>query len=236
MKKVASIVCALLVLLVFSSSVMAEDTKGIYVGLVGGYVIPTGISGIIKPIDGTYRNEYDPSLKNGYLYGAKVGWLTPFTNRIMSLELEYNHITNEFDKAKRFISPPMPDADLGLNSKINIDLIMFNMIARYPEGRFHPYIGAGAGYAYAKINDTVVSFQGVPFWTYAGGSKGVFAYQGIVGMDIDITKNIIVGLAYKYIGLEKITYDTVVLAGPQPSIAELNYRSHNITLSLSYMF
>jgi opacity protein-like surface antigen len=236
MKKVASIVCALLVLLVFSSSVMAEDTKGIYVGLVGGYVIPTGISGIIQPNDGRARNEYDPSLKNGYLYGAKAGWLTPFTNRILALELEYNHITNDFDKAKRFISPEMPDADLDLNSKINIDLIMFNMIARYPNGRFHPYVGAGAGYAYAKINDTVVSLEGEQMWTYNGGSKGVFAYQGIAGIDFDITKNIIVGLAYKYIGLQKITYDTIVLDGPEPSVAELNYRSHNITLSLSYMF
>lgn len=233
MKKVASLVCAFLVLLVFSSSVMAEDTKGIYVGLVGGYVIPTGISGVLNNTAGTYP-EYDPSLKNGYLYGAKVGWLTPFTNRIMALELEYNHIANEFDKAKRFIA--MPPADLDLNSKINIDLIMFNMIARYPDGRFHPYIGAGAGYAHARINDTEVSLAGVSLWTYSGGSKGVFAYQGIAGMDFDITKNIIIGVSYKYIGLQKITYDSIILPGPEAVVADLNYSSHNITLSLSYMF
>ncbi len=44
--------------------------------------------------------SYDASMKNGYLFGAKVGWLTPFTNRIMAVELEYNYLHSTFDQAK----------------------------------------------------------------------------------------------------------------------------------------
>ncbi len=40
MKKFTSVMFILLVLLFFSSVAMAQDTKGIYVGILGGYVIP----------------------------------------------------------------------------------------------------------------------------------------------------------------------------------------------------
>ncbi len=44
MKKLTSIMFILLVLLFCSSAVMAQDTKGIYVGILGGYVIPNDAS------------------------------------------------------------------------------------------------------------------------------------------------------------------------------------------------
>jgi opacity protein-like surface antigen len=243
MKKFTYIVSFLLILLFFSVSfVQAQDktadTKGIYVGLIGGYVIPSSYGGAILDAStgaNLYTN-YDPVLKNGYLYGAKVGWLTPFTKRILALELEYNHITNDFDKAK---NADTVRGDYDLNSTINIDLIMINLIARYPNGRFHPYVGAGAGYAYANINDIVESYPAYETRQMSGGSKSVFAYQGMTGIDVDITKNIIVGLAYKYIALQKISYNSNLYSsvdGYSATIAETNYRSHNITLSLSYMF
>ena len=238
MKKIIFVICTLAVFLVFSSNVLAEDTKGVYAGIVGGFSIPSNIGGTLNNAAGTYP-PYDPSLKNGYLLGAKVGWLTPFTDKILALELEYNHIKNDFDKAKRFIL--MPPAELDLYSAINIDLFMFNAIARYPQGKFHPYLGLGLGLAYVKTDDTVVSHAGEPIWTYDGGSDGVFAYQIMTGIDVDITKNIILGLTYKYIGMQEISFGSNIRVVSDPSIVEqvnasMDYHSHNIIFSICYLF
>ena len=114
---------------------------------------------------------------------------------------------------------------------------MFNLIARYPTGRFHPYLGAGAGCAYVKITDADYSYMGSSFGTITGGSDTVFAYQVMAGLDFDITKNIIIGMSYKYLVLDKISFDHDYYWGWGPGgKAEMDYKAHNIMLSLSYMF
>jgi len=239
MKRIAGLISILAIAFVLSSNVSAEEKKGIYAGVSGGYVIPVGVNGILINTAGTYP-PYGPDLKDGYLLGAKVGWLTPFTRQIVALELEYNHIYNDFDSAERFIL--MPPADLDLDSAIHVDLIMLNAIARYPEGRIHPHVGLGLGYAYAKVDEAVVSFAGTPFWTYDGGSDSVFAYQLIAGVDIDITDNIMLSLAYKYIDLQEISYGSRIgIVPPDPLSVEavearLDYQSSNFVLSLCYLF
>jgi opacity protein-like surface antigen len=73
--------------------------------------------------------------------------------------------------------------------------------------------------------------------TISHGSKGVFAYQVLAGMDIDITKNIFVGINYKYIAPQKISYDSnISMGGSAPGSMEVDYKSHNITLSVCYVF
>jgi opacity protein-like surface antigen len=233
-------------LLFFSAAVVQAqdkpaDTKGIYVGLIGGYVVKANMDTRLRDAAGGGPPDYNVSMTKGlfdnYLAGAKVGWLTPFTNRIMAVEFEYNHIQNKFDKETGW--GPLADPTCDLDGKIQIDLFMLNVIARYPQGRFHPYIGAGAGYAYMKIDDMTFSLNGVPLFVNSGASKGGFAYQAMTGIDIDITKNIILGIAYKYLVTQKISYDSLyqVFSGPTiPVTIETDYRSHNFTLSLSYMF
>lgn len=238
MKKIIYIISALSMLLSFSSVALAQDkqadTLGIYVGPIYGYVIPNSVSGaIIDPTDGTsIFPDYAPNLKDGYMFGVKIGWLTPFTKRIIAVEFEYNRIVNDFDKAKNFLAPGI---DVDLQSRIQLDLFMLNILARYPNGRFHPYIGAGAGYALVKIDPIAVSYQGTPVFNFGGGSTGVFAYQAMAGIDVDITKNIVLGLGYKYLVPQKIKYDSNI-SGVVPVTAEMDYRSHNITLSVCYLF
>jgi opacity protein-like surface antigen len=238
MKIIIYIISALSMLLSFSSVALAQDkqaeTLGIYVGPIYGYVIPTIKNGaIIDPTTGTsIFPDYGPSLKDGYMFGAKIGWLTPFTKRIMAVEFEYNRIVNDFDKANNILAPGLI-ADL--QSRIQLDLFMLNILARYPNGRFHPYIGGGAGYALVKIDPIAVTYQGAPVINFGGGSTGVFTYQAMAGIDIDITKNIVLGLGYKYLVPQKIKYDSNIL-GVVPVTAEMDYSSHNITLSVCYLF
>ncbi|MBN1474696.1 MAG: porin family protein [Syntrophaceae bacterium] len=234
MKKIFYVVFVVLMVLSFSVLAQAQsNTKGIYVGLVGGYVIPTMDGNLVA--GGTpVAYDYDLDLKNGYLVGAKVGWLTPFSNRALAVEFEYNHIENKMDSWDNFI---MTGLDAETDGKVKIDSFMFNLLARYPTGRFHPYIGAGAGCAFVKISDMDHTYMGSFVALITGGSDTVFAYQVMAGLDFDITQNIIIGMSYKYFVLDKISFDNNVIGlWDGPGRPELDYKAHNIMLSLSYMF
>ncbi|MGD0021218.1 MAG: outer membrane beta-barrel protein [Smithellaceae bacterium] len=234
MKKFTSVIFILLVLLFSSSTVMAQDTKGIYVGILGGYVIPSDASTDITEVGSPSIIQYDASMKNGYLLGAKVGWLTPFTNRIMAVEMEYNYLHSTFDQAKGFMNAPV---SFNIDGKVSMNLFMLNLLARYPNGIFHPYIGAGAGYAMIDVDDQALTEGGLPFFIIGGGSQGVFAYQLMAGFDVDVTKNIIVSVAYKYIAPQKVSYDTVIDNSPPGLLTQdVTFKFQAITLGVSYLF
>jgi len=233
MKKLTSIMFILLFLLFCSSAVMAQDTKGIYVGILGGYVIPNDASAEFTVV-GNPLYQYDATMKNGYLLGAKVGWLTPFTKRILAIELEYNYLHNNFDLAKNILGPLNYD----LEGKVNMNALMLNVLARYPNGIFHPYIGAGAGYANVDVDDHVVSISGSPVFILGGGNQNVFVYQVMAGFDVDVTKNIIVSVGYKYIEPQKISYDSNIDGAAPPGIyhEDLKLKLHTIILGVAYLF
>lgn len=219
--------------LVFASSGFCQDkaydTYGVYLSLVGGYVIPTDESAkVTYPVAVL---SLDPELKNGFLYGAKIGWLTPFTKRILAVELEFNRLQNKFDSFNNTI---LLNGDMSGKSSIN--LFMLNLLARKPDGRFHPYIGAGIGYADIKVSDITLNTIPLGPVSLSAGSDGVFAYQVMAGIDIDITKNFFLGMGYKYISPQKISYDTVFTPPGVSMPLKLDYSSHNFVLNIGYLF
>ncbi len=120
-----------------------------------------------------------------------------------------------------------------------MNLFMLNVLARYPNGIFHPYIGAGAGYAMIDVDDQTISVGGNPISIIGGGSQGVFAYQLMAGFDVDVTKNIIVSVAYKYIAPQKISYDSNISidgSPAEPVTQDMNFTFQAITLGISYLF
>ena len=209
-----------------------------YVAIVGGMSMPMDMKTTItagSPINGWLSG--DVSLKTGWIAGAKLGYLTPATNRILAVELEYNHIGNDSDTGKTYT---FEGVSFHLDSSIKIDALMLNLMGRYPEGRFHPYIGAGAGYANVAIDDVRWS-SGAYTANNSSGSKGVFAYQFLVGIDFDITSNWFVGLGYKYFAANKASYD-VTITSPfvpgqsAPGSVDAEYKSNIITFSVGYLF
>jgi opacity protein-like surface antigen len=236
MKKIISIMFVLSVVF-FSSSVMAFDTSGIYVGVLGGYVMPDSTHSTLN-IQGMPISpySYDMSTRSGYLAGLKVGWQTPFTQKILAIELEYNHLYSRFDEVKGFSGAPV---SYELDGKINMNAFMVNFLARYPKGTFHPYAGFGVGYSNVDIDDQVISVGGTPVMTIGGGSEYVFAYQLMAGFDVDVTKNIVVGVGYKFIAPQKLSYDSNI-DGSAPAgyftqdISNLKFQA--ITMGVSYLF
>ena len=241
MKKRLIVCMSLLVLLSFSFNAMAaDDTLGVYVAATGGVAIPNDApTTFADNVPGVGSTKQDIGLNAGWLAGARVGWQTPFTKRWLAMEVEYNHIENKFDTSKIYT---INSTSLTADGKAKLDLVMLNLLARYPEGRFHPYIGGGGGYANVQLNDITSSFTGSNgALQTASGSKGVFAYQILAGIDFDITKNFFVGVGYKYIAASKAQFDTTIttpLASglSHPGSIETEYKSHNIVLTLGYLF
>jgi opacity protein-like surface antigen len=213
-------IVALAIFLSAGSVFAAENSNtGFYVGISGGYVIPQSLS--ITPKESGDTGKFDATLDNGFLVGVKAGWNTPFTNRIMALEMEYNYIRNNFDNSKY-----IPEIDGTLDGTVSVHALLFNVKARYPEGRFHPYVGAGLGWALVQVGDLKTSDSTMP-----GQSGNAFCWQLLAGLDFDITPNFGVGIGYKYLA----TSPTIGSSGNKLYL-DTDYRTSIVTLGLTYTF
>ncbi len=241
MKKFGIGLLSFLLMLSFSFNALAEEkpsNTGFYVAVLGGVSFPMNMSTTFtdnEDAPATISNQ-DVSLKTGWLAGAKVGYLTPFTKRFLAVEFEYNRIANDFDTGKVY---NVAGTSLTLDGSVKIDAFMLNLVGRYPEGRFHPYIGAGAGYANVQIDSMQSSPAGAFF--NSDGSKTVFAYQLLAGVDFDITRNWFVGLGYKYFAANKVSYKVITVSPTDPGeghpgSVDAEYKSSIITLSVGYLF
>jgi opacity protein-like surface antigen len=216
------LIAALMLLLSAGSVFAAENANtGFYVGISGGYVIPSTLS--ITPKDSD-TGQFDATLNNGFLVGVKGGWNAPFTNRIMALEMEYNYICNNFDNSKY-----IPQIDGTLDGTISVHALLFNVKARYPEGKFHPYAGAGLGWALVQVGDLTGTGGGV----IKGDIGNAFCWQLLAGLDYDITPNIGLGIGYKYIASSPTIGSS---NGGDKIYADVDYKASVVTLGLTYTF
>ena len=210
----------------------AQGPKGLYAGGIGGFSLAEDLSASVanRFVAGDYLN-FDSSLKAGYLFGAKVGWQTPFTNRILALELEWLNMGHEMDKTKNLFYRPQSDVD----GRVFISSVMGNVMARYPGGKVHPYVGVGGGLAFMAFDEIKNGYPA--FWVDAG-SDVVFAYQLMAGVEIDIAKHFVLGIGYKYFDAMKAGYESHFSrpGAYVPVEVEMDYKSHNFMLSFSYLF
>ena len=129
----------------------AENSNtGFYIGVSGGFVIPQTME-ISAPYNSA--DKFDATLDNGYLLSIKTGWNTPFTRRILAMEIEYMYINNDFDNSKVVSDSYYPSGSATLNGNMSIHALLFNLKGRYPEGPIHPYAGFGLGYAFSSVGD-----------------------------------------------------------------------------------
>jgi OmpA-OmpF porin, OOP family len=107
-----------------------------------------------------------------------------------------------------------------------------------------PYIGAGAGYQWTKLNNTSALQPGGPFGFATSGQSGAFAWQAIAGASFPIPR--VPGLSltadYRFMditGGEKIYGPTVTSATGPASTTELkihNQFNHELVVGVRYAF
>jgi len=143
----------------------AQQAGPFYVGVFGAFVMPEDLE---------LEHGPDISLDDSWAIGVKGGYVIPQV-KFLSVELEYTYLgEQDFDE---------PDS----NGNISSHNFMANILFRYPEGKIHPFVGAGLGLSRATIE--------VDSWD---DDDTAFASQFIAGVNFEIAPNLSADLTYKY--------------------------------------
>jgi opacity protein-like surface antigen len=212
MKKAILILAALFVVSA-SSPAIAQDI-GAYVGVLGGWVIPPDMSATdTGPAPQTIP---DIGLRQGFLLGARAGYIPPALNKWFAAEVEYNYIRNDLN----------PNA-VAVDGKVKIDAVMLNLYARYPQTFIHPYVGVGGGWSWFKLEQYTKNVGGTAR-VIGDATDNRFCWQLLAGIDFDVAKNVSLGIEYKYFRVKP------GLGGPVN--LDLDYKANIIDVGVKVLF
>jgi len=200
----------MLLLLVPFGNASAQQVSGFYVSGYAGYVAPQDMNWDVT----TAGVNFDVETDSTGILGFKVGWVPP-TAKYLALEMDLNYIF-ESNYGPTTISGVTESGDVYLSN------VLFNLLLRYPEGRFHPFIGAGIGWSYFNI-EGFETFGGRSFYTSEDAYS--FAWQFLAGIDFDISPNLSIDLTYRYYGTD-----------PSLAITDIEYRASIFTVGLNFRF
>jgi opacity protein-like surface antigen len=210
MKKLLSCVLVLLLsaTLVFTTAPVAtaKEAGPFYVGLYGGYVMPDDLE-LEDDVD-----SVDVSLDNSWMLGVKFGYIIPQV-KWLAAELEYFYMAEQ-------------DIDLaGVDGDFKASNLMVNLIARYPEGKIHPYVGVGIGWSWGalKASGTAGGFTGS-----VDESDNAFAWQILAGVNFEITPQWSADLGYRY-------FNAKYEFGDDPT-TDATSKSHMFLLGVNFHF
>ena len=208
----------------------ASAQIGGYIGIWGGYTISPEASSRDYH-DWNYYNRYDLDIQETWGVGVKVGYTLP-QEKCIAFEFEYSYLNPDINRSVlgRYGSDfVVVDGDVKLNN------FMFNVIAKYPQGRFHPYVGGGIGFSYTDMSATATqSSNGVTSSAPVGKDYTSFAYQLLTGVEIDIVNNLSMDIGYRYFATEiefgnntKIDFE---------NNTKIDFTTSMITLGLKFLF
>jgi opacity protein-like surface antigen len=233
MKKLARSLAVLI--FVISISVFPFNTAsaqvGGYVGIFGGYTL--------SPDASWQDNDFnaDVDVQSTGVFGVKFGYTFPAIN-YFSLELEYSYLNPDVD---RTVLATAGSDYAAIEGDVKFHNFMFNVITKYPNGKIHPYLGAGVGVSYVDVSVTSTSrIGGVNYSERRSSDDTLFAWQILVGVDIDLINNLSVDIGYRYFATEPqddyyygyyYNHDPYYYNGPT-----LDYKTSMVTLGFKYRF
>ena len=181
-----------------------------YVGIFGGYVAPEDMTWT-SSVTGA---SADLALDESGMVGMKFGYILPQA-RALAIELEWNYMFEQ-DIPPQVIGGVRESGDVALSN------VLVNLILRYPEGKIHPYIGAGIGASSMNIRNTE-SVGGTVY--VAEETETGFAWQFLAGVNVELAPNLSADLAYRYFG-----------TNPDFTVIDVDYRTHAVTFGLNFHF
>jgi opacity protein-like surface antigen len=220
---------------VIAASVLPFNTAsaqaGGYVGVFGGYTLSPDVS--LWYYDDNYNHrynyyyKYDVDVQKTGVFGIKFGY-TPPPLRYFSFEFEYSYLNHDVDRA---VLKNTGTDYTAIQGDAAFHNFMLNAIAKYPEGKIHPYIGWGLGFSYVDLSLQTTSSTGVNYGRYASNDDTVFAWQILVGVDIDLTSNLSMDIGFRYFATESGSY-----YDHEYDSTHLDYSTSMVTLGLKYRF
>ncbi|NTW16421.1 MAG: porin family protein [Syntrophaceae bacterium] len=205
----------------------ASAQLGWYVGVFGGYTFSPDAS--LQYSDYTYNYyydyKYDVNVQETWVFGFKFG-ITPPVLKYFSFEFEFSHLNPDIDRTT------LPRGGT-VEGDVKFNNFMFNAIAKYPQGKIHPYIGAGLGFSSFDLSLSTTSTTS-PARSMSNDDT-VFAWQILLGVEIDLTNNLSMDIGYRYFAAEANEDDHhdyyYEYYGTQ-----IDYNTSMVTFGLKYKF
>jgi outer membrane protein OmpA-like peptidoglycan-associated protein len=189
-----------------------------YAGLQAGgsYLQDASVSGSSENFSTEYQFGYGGVASGGYGF-------TPNSWGQWKVEGEVGYRTNEVNKATRSGS-----SNTGGSGTVSaLDFMVNGLLEFMPKSKWHPYVGAGVGYAMVKADSVRNSGSAL----YSASGDWQLAYQGILGGSYDINNNWAVKADYRYFAT---TDATVSNFRAQPMTTD--YRDHALMIGFTYKF
>jgi opacity protein-like surface antigen len=193
------------------------DESPFYAGIFGGYVIPNKLD--VDVSGGSYKVSID----NNWMIGIKLGANIP-TAPFCNLEIEYNYMSSQHLPEQTTYSGANY-IQVGQDSNVYLNNILFNFVLRYPAGNIRPYLGAGAGWSQFNIGGNYTALINGTTYSAHDASSNAFAFQFLAGINFRIDKLVSLDAGYRYF----VTQPTV--AG-----VDVSYQANIFTLGLNYHF
>lgn len=215
MKKMRTLVLAAAALGMLGT---AQAAEGPYFGLAGGLNLANSARWT------TGGNFYDFKFDDGLAVIANGGY--KFGSGLR-LEAELGYRSNDADSRTQRVT--VPAATVNGLGKVSARSLMGNIIYDIDTGsKFTPYLGVGAGIASVKADSLgpVLAAN-----TRIDGSDTRFAYQGIAGAAVEITRQIALTLDYRYFRTAGPNLRT--LTG---LTADGKYSAHTVLAGLRFSF
>ena len=185
----------------------------LYFGVFGGYVAPQNMNWSSN-VTGA---SADLSLDGSGIAGLKLGYILPQA-RALAFELEWNYMFQQNMPAQR-AGAYTESGNVALNN------FLVNLILRYPEGRFHPYVGGGIGGSSVNIQNTETRTSNGAVVNVASETATAFAWQLLAGVNFDLAPNLSADLGYRYFG-----------TNPSYTAINTTYRAQAVTFGLNFHF
>jgi len=224
MKKLANYLFVLTLVVLFAVCPLnsASAQTGAYFGIWGGYTISP---------DADYKNkevsELDGNLdvQETGVFGVKFGF-TPPQAKFLAFEFEFSYLNPDIDRSILF-KDAVGDYIALDNADAEMANFMFNIIGKYPDGKFHPYLGAGIGFSSVDVSGRfVANIDGVDVLSESDSDSDTsFAWQLLAGLEIDFTNNLSLDVGYRYFVTE-----------PEFETAEIDFSTSMITAGLKFKF
>jgi opacity protein-like surface antigen len=170
---------------------------GGYVGVFGGYTLSPDMSWNDRDFSS------DLAVQSVGVFGIKVGGTHP-SAKFFSFELEYSYFSHDVD---RTVLATAGSDYAAIEGSVKFHNLMFNAIVKYPEGKFHPYLGAGLGASYVDVSLTSTSRSGgVNYSKTSSTDDALVAWQILIGLEADLTNSVSLDIGYRYFAAQPQDY------------------------------
>jgi len=226
MKKIASYIFIFTLAILFAVCPFksASAQVGGYIGVWGGYTI----SPDARSRDSYNRDyySYDLDIQKAWVLGIKVGY-TPPQLKYFSFEFEYSYLNPDINRS---VLAQYGSKFVDVEGDVKLNNFMFNAIAKYPQGRFHPYVGTGIGGSYTDMSATASQSNSASI----GKDYTSFALQLLTGVEIDMINNLLVDIGYHYF-ITKIEFGNNTKINFEND-TKVDFTTSMITLGLKFLF